>query len=852
MSSHLVIECSNCHSRLTVWKNTPTTYSCQKCGSSLGTISGEGDLASLYCLGCKKTILLPLNKKTNLVCTCGRSVFSFKFFGEFSSISVGEPKQIEPFFRPLKKGKLKILIPYFEGNPLVERAVQTWIYPEVVFGLTDPEIIPPGLGICSQLFSPKNATSIKGVEKTKPFLIDFLSRMLKLFPNEEYYGFFNSDAILPPGQQIESLLPSSGKKIAIFHRLDVPPDNIQSLTGEGTSIFVGKDGFVCDRETMKKIIHGYPDAVIGAPTWDSALTVWAWTNLGKEKVELRYDEIWHAKHKENWKYTDPDAIHNAGLFSMSERERLRIDWNGVMKESEKAPCKFPRIGIIQPGRIGDILIVLPIAKWYHDAGYRVHWPVASEYVPLFDYINYVKVHDIGELSYQNAKSILYDMPILNLSIGFGDKELDDRWKASGLSFDEWKYQEANVPFHNKYNLSINRDFKKEEKLKKLLNLSNRYVVTHSVGTNGSFDFGVPNAVEVKPIEGFTLFDWIGILEGAGLIACVDSCVANLVEQMDICYGRRFVHFWGNGASPVLGSDWGTPKEFLKKVPDPKISFLMIVWNGMPFVEPCLEAIYDRAHEIFVVEGAVPESYDQAKEDGSSTDETVSVIKQFPDPKGKITFAQGRWGSRKEMNNYFVDKVTGDYVWVVDSDEIWKEKDLNMIIDLLKKRPNATEVRFFAYHFFKGFDYHFEDKEFFSNGGIRRVLKYKSGAVFESHNPPTLLYKDGSLSNDSFISAEETSKLGIFYYHYTYIYDHKMREKVQMYDKVPHFGGTNHTLWYEKFFSKWTPENREEVERNGFGPWPLSPSSCTKKFEGEHPIPIQKRMEKLKLYKGGKL
>jgi ADP-heptose:LPS heptosyltransferase len=33
------------------------------------------------------------------------------------------------------------------------------------------------------------------------------------------------------------------------------------------------------------------------------------------------------------------------------------------------------LGIIQPGKLGDIIIVLPAAKYLHDKGYKVYWPV---------------------------------------------------------------------------------------------------------------------------------------------------------------------------------------------------------------------------------------------------------------------------------------------------------------------------------------------------------------------------------------------------------------------------------------------------------------------------------------------
>ncbi|MCP4745727.1 MAG: hypothetical protein GY874_06235, partial [Desulfobacteraceae bacterium] len=55
------------------------------------------------------------------------------------------------------------------------------------------------------------------------------------------------------------------------------------------------------------------------------------------------------------------------------------------------------------------------------------------------------------------------------------------------------------------------------------------------------------------------------------------------------------------------------------VRNPKFSIVMIVLNGMPFIEAALKSIYGAAHEIIIVEGAVEKCMFSANSDGSSTD-----------------------------------------------------------------------------------------------------------------------------------------------------------------------------------------------------------------------------------------
>ena len=73
---------------------------------------------------------------------------------------------------------------------------------------------------------------------------------------------------------------------------------------------------------------------------------------------------------------------------------------------------------------------------------------------------------------------------------------------------------------------------------------------------------------------------------------------------------------------------------------PRLSFVMIVLNGMPFIEFALRSIYDFAHEIIIVEGAEEKCRFAANEDGSSTDGTVECIESLGDPANKIILNSG--------------------------------------------------------------------------------------------------------------------------------------------------------------------------------------------------------------------
>ena len=75
--------------------------------------------------------------------------------------------------------------------------------------------------------------------------------------------------------------------------------------------------------------------------------------------------------------------------------------------------------IIQPGKLGDIIICLPIAKFYYNKGYKVIWPIFHNFVQMMqnavEYVDFLSVtnnvyncvpeaYSIGE-TYQPTKII---------------------------------------------------------------------------------------------------------------------------------------------------------------------------------------------------------------------------------------------------------------------------------------------------------------------------------------------------------------------------------------------------------------------------------------------------------------
>lgn len=318
--------------------------------------------------------------------------------------------------------------------------------------------------------------------------------------------------------------------------------------------------------------------------------------------------------------------------------------------------------------------------------------------------------------------------------------------------------------------------------------------------------------------------------------CVDRLEsARADSQMDA--EKQNLQAEHKAVNPIYNSD--SHKAPLSE--GPKFSFVMIVLNGMPFIEYSLRSVYEFAHEVIIVEGAVEKCMFAANPDGSSTDGTVELLKSFPDPQHKIKLIQGRWPEKCEMQNEALRHVTGDYVWLIDSDEVYKTEHLNAIKKILTDDPSITQVNFIPDNFWKGLDHIFVSPRFFEPAcHYRRLFKFARGAVFTSHRPPTMTWPGEVRTTEQMhlLDGQTTRKMGVVPYHYSYVLDKQVQQKIELYHR---YGwGKDWKLdlleWYHECFLKWTPENREQIEKR-YPIWTGDRNSHTVPFDGTHPQAI---------------
>ena len=275
--------------------------------------------------------------------------------------------------------------------------------------------------------------------------------------------------------------------------------------------------------------------------------------------------------------------------------------------------------------------------------------------------------------------------------------------------------------------------------------------------------------------------------------------------------------------------------------DPKITFGLIVLNGLPFVRYCLRSLYPFAHEIIVVEGATTSAMSAASDDGHSTDGTLAELERFKaeeDPRGivQIVTSDRPWETLTQQSQAYAERATGEYLWQVDVDEFYRPEDMQRVIAMLRDDPTITAMSFEQITFWAGLDY-VVDGWYLRRGAnvYHRLFKWGPGARYIEHEPPTVVDAAGvDCRAGNWIGGRALARRGVRLYHYSLMFPRQVR------NKCAHYANRD---WgdYAAGVMAW-------AERNFLSPvtWPFRAHnvhvhpSWFERFDGRHP-PAAKQM-----------
>jgi hypothetical protein len=228
-----------------------------------------------------------------------------------------------------------------------------------------------------------------------------------------------------------------------------------------------------------------------------------------------------------------------------------------------------RIGLIQSRGLGDIIIALPIAKYFFDRGNEVLWPVHEEFVPSFraaaPYVEFVpikkdRLHSMYEVPLEclQGRGCERIVPLYS-RLTHHDGIINKRFAAS-FRFDEYKYAVAGVPFREKWNLHLVRDREREERLFQEVFIGRDFIVCHLQGSSVRANLDVAALARGRHVIEITsrtdnILDWISVIERASLRIMIDSCFSNLTEQLQIAGPKIFIRRSEMAFTPVMLGDW---------------------------------------------------------------------------------------------------------------------------------------------------------------------------------------------------------------------------------------------------------------------------------------------------------
>ncbi len=262
----------------------------------------------------------------------------------------------------------------------------------------------------------------------------------------------------------------------------------------------------------------------------------------------------------------------------------------------------------------------------------------------------------------------------------------------------------------------------------------------------------------------------------------------------------------------------------------RIAVGMIVFNSDFVLREALSSIYEFADSIHISEGCV--SYWHGKGFTTSTDRTNEIIDSFPDPEHKIKIYHGTYKEKTEQCNAYMP-IDADYLWSLDSDEIMKPEDIERILELIEKEQ-PTSIGLNSKTFYGGFDRIIGGFE--ARAEYKRIFKINKNSMWGNHRPPQI----DNIEATKYISGKVLANMGIYMYHYSYVWHRQVKNKVEYYKaKISRDNCIDD--YYEKIFVPWVAGNKQErniIEEKNKGVHEFKPSyrgdAYTQEFTGEHP------------------
>lgn len=264
-----------------------------------------------------------------------------------------------------------------------------------------------------------------------------------------------------------------------------------------------------------------------------------------------------------------------------------------------------------------------------------------------------------------------------------------------------------------------------------------------------------------------------------------------------------------------------------------------VYNSEEYLWYVLKTIYEFPRQIVIIDGA----YSRKMPSHYSTDKTQEIVETFPDPDKKIIYKRTWSTSQRQQRSKGLKYLQeGDWLYIVDDDEIMKEADLIQLRHFLLSQAKKDNYWIGSYTFINSFDWY----RWITSP---RLFRYKPGMAFTGSN--SLTWDNGKKKYRGRLTVPNIAR-----YHYSYVRNNrrlKIRQIQTAVNKYPYekcgkffrrkdihpvgFTGTHPEIMKKHTYAKitWHPKLSKMVE----GPHAKAKPVTERKKEPEKKKPISK-------------
>lgn len=113
---------------------------------------------------------------------------------------------------------------------------------------------------------------------------------------------------------------------------------------------------------------------------------------------------------------------------------------------------------------------------------------------------------------------------------------------------------------------------------------------------------------------------------------------------------------------------------------PLVSVIMNCYNSEKYLKETLESLFAQTYE----------NWELIFWDNRSTDRSAEIVQSYQDPRIRYFYAP-KHTSLGEARNLAIEKATGEWTAILDTDDLWHPKKLQASFEALEKHPQKEDV-----------------------------------------------------------------------------------------------------------------------------------------------------------------